>query len=94
MMASLPYDTKPLNWTVAELLLIGPLGTNFIEILIWFKEIYLKMPFASFQPFCPHELDYRPEILEWNVIFYYHELTLYRGISSFINMDLLESLRG
>ena len=44
-------------WTSAEILLNGPLGTNFNEILIEiytfsFKKIYLKMSPGKWQPFC------------------------------------------
>ena len=42
------------------LLLIGPLGTNFIEILIKFrtlsfKKMRLNMSFVKWRPFCPWE---------------------------------------
>ena len=44
-------------WTNAEILLIGPRGTNFSEILIGihkfsFKKIHLKMSSAKWLPFC------------------------------------------
>ena len=44
-------------WTNAGILLIGPLGTNFIEILIRiqtfsFKKMHLKMSSAKWRPFC------------------------------------------
>ena len=44
-------------WTNARLLLIGPLGTNFSEILIKiltfsFKKMRLKVSFAKRRPFC------------------------------------------
>ena len=44
-------------WTSAGILLIGPLGTNFSEILIkintfWLKKIHLKMTSVKWQPFC------------------------------------------
>ena len=44
-------------WTIAGILLIGPLGTNFSEILIRiqilsFKKMRLKMSSAKWQPFC------------------------------------------
>ena len=44
-------------WTIAGILLIGPLGTNFSEILIGiqtfsFKEIHLKMSSAKWRPSC------------------------------------------
>ena len=45
-------------WTSAGILLIGPLGTNFSEILIGiqtfsFKKMHLKMSSAKWRPFCP-----------------------------------------
>ena len=44
-------------WTNAGILLIGPLGTNFSEILIEilpfsFKKMCLKMSSAKWRPFC------------------------------------------
>ena len=44
-------------WTNAGLLLIGPLGTNFSEILIGiltfsFKKLHLKVSSAKWRPFC------------------------------------------
>ena len=43
--------------TNAGILLIGPLGTNFSEILIWiqtfsFRQVHLKMSSAKWRPFC------------------------------------------
>ena len=54
----LPPDRRQaIIWTNAGLLLIGPLGTNFSEILIKilifsFKEMRLKVSSAKRQPFC------------------------------------------
>ena len=44
-------------WTIAGILLIGPLGTNFSENLIQiltfsFKKMHLKMSSAKWRPFC------------------------------------------
>ena len=44
-------------WTNAGILLIGPLGTNFSEILIAieafsFQKIHLKISSAKWRPFC------------------------------------------
>ena len=44
-------------WTYAGMLLIGPLGSNFSEILIEiyifsFKKMHLKMSSGNWQPFC------------------------------------------
>ena len=48
---------KVIIWNTAGTLLIGPLGTNFNEILIeihtfWGRKIYLKMLSGKWQPFC------------------------------------------
>ena len=53
----LPDRRQAIIWTNAGLLLIGPLGTNFSEILIEiltfpFKKMHLKMSFAKWWPFC------------------------------------------
>ena len=52
-----PDRRQAIIWTNAGLLLIGPLGTNFIEILIEilifsFKKMRLKMSSAKRHPFC------------------------------------------
>ena len=48
---------KAIVWTYAGRLLIGPLGTNYSEILIEihrfsFKKMHLKIPYGKWQPFC------------------------------------------
>ena len=53
-----PDRRQAIIWTNAGLLLIGPLGTNFNEILIEiltfsFKKMRLKMSSAKRRPFCP-----------------------------------------
>ena len=53
-----PYRRQAIIWTNAGLLLIGPLGTNFSEILIEilkfsFKKMHLKVSSAKRRPFCP-----------------------------------------
>ena len=53
----LPGQCQAITWTNAVILLIGPLGTNFSEILIVihtfsFKKIYLKMSSGKWRPFC------------------------------------------
>ena len=53
----LPGRHQAIIWTSAGILLIGPLGTNFSEILIGiqtfsFKEMYLKLSSAKRRPFC------------------------------------------
>ena len=59
-------------WTNAGILLIGPLGTNFSEILIGiqtfsFKEMRLKMSSAKWRPFCLglNELTISPRSSRW-----------------------------
>ena len=52
-----PGRCKVIIWTNAGILLIGPLGTNFSEILIGiqaflFKKMHLKMSSAKWRPFC------------------------------------------
>ena len=52
-----PGRRQAIIWTSAGKLLIGPLGTNFSEILIGiktfsFKKVHLKMPSAKWRPFC------------------------------------------
>ena len=53
----LPGWQQAIIWTIAGLLSIIPLGTNFSEILIWiqtfsFKEMHLKVASAKWKPFC------------------------------------------
>ena len=52
-----PSRRQAIIWTNAGMLLIGPLGTNFTEILIEiqtfsFKKMHLKMSSAKWLPFC------------------------------------------
>ena len=52
-----PGRCQAIIWTNAGLLLIGPLGTNFSEMLIEihtfsFKKIHLKMSSGKWRPFC------------------------------------------
>ena len=54
----LPPDRRQaIIWTNAGILLIGPMGTNFSEILIKnytfsFRKIHLKMSSGKWRPFC------------------------------------------
>ena len=53
-----PGRRQAIIWTNAGILLVGPLGTNFSEILIGiqlfsFKKMHLKMSSAKWRPFCP-----------------------------------------
>ena len=52
-----PCRRQAIIWTNAGILLIGPLGTNFSEMLIEihifsFKKIHLKMSSLKWRPFC------------------------------------------
>ena len=52
-----PGRRQAIIWTIAGILLIGPLGTNLSEILIGiqtfsFKKIHLKMSSAKWRPSC------------------------------------------
>ena len=52
-----PGRRQAIIWTNAGILLIGPLGTNVIDILIGiqtfsFKKMHLKMSSAKWRPFC------------------------------------------
>ena len=52
-----PGRRQAIIWTNAEILLIGPLGTNFSEILIEiptfsFKKLRLRVSSAKWRPFC------------------------------------------
>ena len=52
-----PGRHQAITWTSVGILLIGPLGTNFSEMLIEihtfsFKKIHLKMSSGKWRPFC------------------------------------------
>ena len=52
-----PGRRQAVTWTNVGILLIGPIGTNFSEMLIEinafsFKKIHLKMSSGKWQPFC------------------------------------------
>ena len=52
-----PGRRQAITWTNVGILLIGPLGTNFNEMVIEiytfsFKKIHLKMSSGKWQPFC------------------------------------------
>ena len=47
-----PGRRQAIIWTIAGILLIGPLGTNFSEIQIFsIKKMHLKMASAKWRPF-------------------------------------------
>ena len=52
-----PGQRQTIIWANAEILLIGPLGTNFSEILVKiqtfsFRKMHLKMSSGKWRPFC------------------------------------------
>ena len=52
-----PGRRQAINWTNVGILLIGPPGTNFSEMLLEihtfsFQKIHLKMPSGKWRPFC------------------------------------------
>ena len=53
-----PVRPQAIIWTSAGILLVGPLGTNFSEILIGvqifsFTKMHLRMSSTNWRPFCP-----------------------------------------
>ena len=75
-----PGRRQAIIWTNGGILLIGPLGTNFIEILIGiqtfsFKKMHLKMS-AKWRPFC----------LGLNVLTGYHPHDLSRNLFNGCNV--------
>ena len=51
-----PWRRQAIIWNIAGIMLIGPLGTNFTEILIGiqtfsFTKMHLKMSSAKWRPF-------------------------------------------
>ena len=93
-----PVRRQAIIWTNAGVLLIGPLGTNFNEILIQihtfsFKEIHSKMPSGKWHPFC----------LSLNVLRLCNSLACYiyivymehwqLGCQDFVEVDILGTLR-
>ena len=79
-----PDRRQAIIWTNAGLLLIGPLGTNFSEILIEiltfsFKKMRLKVSSAKRRPFCPglnvlivHHYLSREHFINDNIKYKYH----------------------
>ena len=72
----LPGRRQAIIWTSVGILLIGPLGTNFSEILIKiyifsFKKMHLKMSFAKWRPFCLG-LNVLTSLLCWGTFHWLH----------------------
>ena len=69
-----PGRRQAIIWTNAGILLIGPLGTNFSEILIGietflFKKMHLKMSSAKWRPFCLG-LNVLKRLIDWPTLFH------------------------
>ena len=65
-----PGRRQAIIWTNARLLLIGPLGTNFSEVLIEiitfsFKKMRLKVSSANWRPFCLGLNELMVYVLNW-----------------------------
>ena len=80
-----PGRRQAIIWTNAGILLIGPLGTNFSEILFGiqtslFKKMHLKMSSAKWRPIC----------LGLNVLRHHHHGILYRDSCHTVKRLLLE----
>ena len=74
---SSPGRRQAIIWTNAGILLIGPLGTNFSEILIEilifpFKKIHLNMSSAKWRPFCL-DLNALTDVKIYRMIYGFHE---------------------
>ena len=95
----LPGRHQAIIWTNAGILLTGPLGTNFNEILIEIhtfslKEMHLKMSSAKWRPFC-HSLNglkWRKQILlQWQDTVYFDGLVQDCSNSIANALELLQS---
>ena len=69
-----PGRRQAIIWTSVGILLIGPLGTNFSEILIEiytfsFKKRHLEMSPGKWQPFCLGRNELKPIVLHFMIIF-------------------------
>ena len=67
----LPDWHQAIIWTNTGILLIGPLGTKFSEILIeihifWLKDMHLKKSSVKWQPFVSASVCYVYNGLSWN----------------------------
>ena len=99
-----PGRRQAIIWTAAGILLIGPLGTNFSEILIGiqtfsFKKIHLKMSSAKWRPL------YRPQCVKrvcsdrhdtwresiWSNISYQHMAMYYQTPKFISSVGVLNS---
>ena len=65
IMACRLFGAKPSSKPMLRLLSIGPLGTNFNEILVEiqnlsFPKLHLTTPFVKWRPFCPWRDEFMP----------------------------------
>ena len=90
-----PGRRQAIIWTNAGILLIGPLGTNFSEILIKiitfsFKKMYLKMSSAKRQPFCLG----LNVLTWWNQVSMVKDMTLYNQYKDCYSHSMLVQWSG
>ena len=83
-----PDRRQAITWTNAGVLLIGPLGTNFSEILFKiptfsFKKMRLKVSSAKWRPFCPG-LNVLTMLHNYKPFFLAEMHTLLHQLSSFL----------
>ena len=72
-----PERHQAIIWTNAGILIIGPLGTNFSEILVEIltsslKKMWLKVSSAKWRPFC-----LGLNVLRWNIVKYFVKMYTY-----------------
>ena len=79
-----PGRRQAIIWISAGILLIGPLGTNFSEILIGihtfsFKEMHSKLSSAKWRPFCLGLNELKPfhKLSLGNIVQWWNTITLY-----------------
>ena len=98
----LPVRPQAIIWTNAGILLIGPLGTNFSEILIGIqtfsiKKLYLKTSSAKWHLFCLGLNELKSECCKFTIgmstaVMYYNKPMCWRcGLCSLWKMISLQS---
>ena len=75
-----PGRCQGIIWTNADILPIGPLGTNFSQILVaihtfTFKRMHLKISSGKWRPFC-----LGPSVLTKPICFWYHPTHTVQGV--------------
>ena len=83
-----PRRRQAIIWTNNGILLIGPLGTNFSEILIKmytfsFKKMHLKILSGKWRPFCLglNVLSRKLSLLTWGAVLYNNTQDRHKSIS-------------